>query len=357
MTQFDEAVPSLGELLAGPGQQQAPNYAAPEPQQQGGFLGGAKSWLNNNPAMGMMLLGTMMAAARGHDLGNAVAEGAKFGLNAQVGKGQFETQEAERKRKQELEDKRLGFEEQRAANEGKRLGFEEQRLGLEQQRVTQAGKTAQSQNEYYGAQTEEIRRKGREAEATAPLNRQRIEKQLAAIDEQIANSRDSRKTSALQRKRLAIQTQLDEEFGAMEREADITGKQLGNQGKVLANQKGEAEVARAAIDMADWTRMTGEQRAAALYGNGGKAPKTPSERLQAFIASAGDNYADLATGELDMPRLLKDFQEIEAYGTPQQGAAAAAEVAAQQQQIAAARAAVKPGEIYTVNGKSYRRKD
>lgn len=327
MATFDEAVPSLGELLAG--QQQAPQYAQPQ-QQDGGVLGGARNWLQSNPEMGMMLLGTMMAAARGHNMGNAVAEGAKFSLNAQIGKGQYEQQEKDKALKQ--------------ANEDKRMALEERKTAAQEQ-------TSASQNKYYGAQTEEVLRSSEEKKRNEGLGRQKLETQLKQYDEAIATSKDARKTAELQRRRLAVQTQLEETYGSMEREAAITGQQLDNEGKVSRNLKSEADVARAAIDMADWTKMTAEERTHALYAKGaGKTPATASERLQNFVQRAGANYTDV-NGKMNMKQLMKDWEDIEAYGTPKADATAQD----RQAKFNAAKAATRVGGIFTFEGKTYRR--
>lgn len=329
MNTFDEAVPNLSELLAG--QPVAPNYQQ-QPQEDSGVLGGARNWLQSNPAMSAMLLGTMMAAARGHNLGNAVSEGARFSLGAQMDQRERQEKDAERTRSQQMEDKKLGLEERRVAAQEK---------------------TANSTNEYYGAQTAETKRKTSESAKNEGLNRQRLEKQLAQIDEEIANSKDARKTSALQRKRAALQLKLDEEYAPEERGAQVTGMQLDNQGKVLRNEGAEAEAGMKKLNADEWAKAKPEERWAASYGKGTKAPATAKERFQQYIKNNGDLYVDMQ-GKLDFPRMQKDFEETEMYGDT---AAQEAKAGEQRARIEAARNAVKPGQTYTVDGKTYLRRN
>lgn len=341
MQTFDQAVPPLSQILAGG---EVPQQQQP---QSPGIVQGARNWFQANPQMATMVLGTMMAAAQGHDIGNAVATGAKMSLAQQAELKQKEEEERLRQEKNSREDQQ----------NQRKWGVEEQRLELDKQRVAQQGKVSDSQIGYYGAQTKELERKSAESKRNEDVQRRTLESRLSAITEQIETSRDSRRTAALQREKLRIENQIKRDYGSLEAETEITGKQLQNQyrvgqveGQTLQNQEQLMKNASLDRDLRETADMTPEQRAS-LGKGGGKAPKTELDRLTEFMTKNGELYLD-GNGNFDFEGMMKGYQQLKMAADPQ---AAAANQANRQAQFDAAFAAAKPGSIFNFEGKTYRK--
>lgn len=338
MNLFDQAVPSLGALLAGNGGEQQPQQPAQAPAQTPGLMDGARNWLQSNPAMTSMLLGTMMAAARGHDFGNSVAEGARFSLTNQA----------------EMEQRRRQDEEKAQARADKDREF-----GLKERQVTGQERMQNSQiaeNEQQMAERAELR----------PFNVEKAKKSLAQIDAEIARTTSATKREALLQKKAELEIRLEEQFGADERRAGIAARRASAGASAAAAEASRASAAanreRAtgealdnrmkAADVADWENTLPEERKQLRFGSKGKAPKTEQEQFMDFLAKNGDVYSGPNGDSMDWQKALQDFKAIKTKTDP---VANAASIKERQARFDAAKNSVPVGGLFTFEGKSWRR--
>lgn len=371
MIGFDDAVPSLAELL---GQQpkmstyQEPEQglanvlapqeaaAAPAPAQGPGLLEQGKGFLTQNPQMGSVLLHTMLSLAQGHNLGSAIANGGRAALlmQAQGKEDQLRQEKIAREQQQqttenELKGRQIGAQERTAAASERRAdstdAYHQGMLQNDRARIAQTAPESAARTGYIGAQTKALEQKTTQDADKFGLEKEQLSAQISHLKEQIASSKDITETRKLQR-------QLDQvklKYADASHAADVTAKDLQNSGQAIENE------GKTLKNMAFRNAPPEAQQAAATgVGKTGAATKTSSDKFQEYLTKNMDKYADFKTDTVDMARARKDFAAIEAYGKPG-SQPAPAPGGTPQEQFDALFNAAKPGDVFTFQGKIYRK--
>lgn len=339
MVGFDEAVPGMAELLGG---QQAPEVAPPQQEQSGmaDVLGQAKQGLAANPMIANAMLHTMLSLAAGHNFGSAVANGGRAALMMQA-----------QGKQDELTNRKMTNEEAQTAANNKRADAAETRANAE---VTQGNRrldiadraeTRQSQESaartgFTQAQTKNVNQKTEQQGQSFGLELDKHRADIARIQQEIASSKDQMATRSLQR-------QLDQaklKYADAMYQAELSHKDLKNVEQAQTNDKQQ-------MQNSDYRGAPQEMRQASATGvttGGGKGGKTEEDHRQDFFSKNAELYTDPKTGQIDINRLLGDFQKVRS-GTQTDPNAA----------LKSARDAVKVGEPYRdpASGKLYIRRN
>lgn len=354
MQDFDSAVPGLGELINGNKGQQAQGAQGAAPQQEnplGSIL--------QRPETKQMLMHTFMAMAQGHDFGGAVANGARGVLLSKAQQKQDAEKQAELDRQQqqqnfenEVTEKKVGFEGQRVGYEGQRVGLEGKRVAQGDERIRQGDEQIELDrvrnthlNKLTGVQVAEKQQGMRHAEEIHPALVAQAQTKIAQLQEQIASSRDSRKTAALTRQMNSIkmkylpkqlQQDLDEGFQRRQKLEAETGTAIA-----------EGNIARQKANV--WNNLPEDELKGAVLGK--EKGKTPQEDYRDFLADHGDMF-DLATpeGQEQARQAYVATQEA-----PLSSAAEAQGMQQRQKEYDEAFNSVKPGEYFNFRGKLIKR--
>lgn len=240
MNLFDQNVPGLADLLSGqgaPAEQptpvqgmadvvQQPQVPAPQPE-----AAPEKQGMFSSPEVRNMLMYGLMGLAKTGDIGTAMQSAVIAGAGTR--------HEQERLRK-EGEDRELARrkQEQDMALRSEEMGLRREDMGLRKEELGMRRENSASEREYRAAQTAKTKSETSREDDTHELKKLGLLKKLEIFDEQIAASKDSRKTAELQRKRLEIQNRLDEidvQYAPREKDAAVRGREISNEGGQLAN--------------------------------------------------------------------------------------------------------------------------
>ena len=316
-----------------------PDAGAAAPPAANPFAG-ASQWAQSNPKLANMLLHGFLAlsqngqGSRAAQIGSAINSGVTFGMAQDLAN-------------QEQAGKDRTFEAGRQ-DAATKAAEETRRADISGKNADIYGRSVDSQNaarEVSVAATEEGTR---QSKALFPKKVAEIDAKLRQVDAQIATATtEAERTRLLMQKdqleirRGAFQQSQDEQFAPAERkarqgqaEANLTGKTLANESQAMTN----AALATQSPDV--------------IAGAAKKAP-TREERFQTFYKTEKMNSLD---GNVDIHKILKDFDMVEQAMGHAPGAADAAGPTVDKAAWETARNSVKPGEQYRgPDGKMYRR--
>lgn len=388
MNLFDQNVPGLAALLQGqgaPAEQPtpvqgmadivqpaqapaaAPAQAAPEaatatpepPAEEKSAKG-----LFSSPEVRNMLMYGLMGFAKSGDIGTAMQSAVIAGAGTR--------HEQERLRK-ETEDRELAKRktEQDMALRQEEMGLRKEDMGLRREELGMKRENYASERDYRAAQAAKTRSETTREEDLHATTKAGLQGKIDFIKEQIATSKDARKTEALKRRQMTLENSLrefDVEYAPRVKEAQARGleignegAQIGNAGKITANRgaeiknegaqienaKSAQEYEKNAMALEAYRSAPESQRRMALMGLKGTAAKSEEGEFLKFVKDHQDQYYD-QDGNLDLPRVTKDYNQLKAGGLSPEHQLKLKEQA---------RNAVPVGSLYTdpVTGNTYRR--
>lgn len=335
---FSQILQPQGAPAAAPQMPEGGMAEVMSPQGPGIFERG-KAWAEANPMPAQMLLHTFMRMAQGGgaNLADTIGQGVSHG--AQAGLMHLAQGKQEQQQQQETARKQGNVEADRKLQE-RGVAIREGQFGLEKQQapVDQAFKQAQ---------TKKINTETGIAEQQAPLQLKAIEAKIMQVQQAIEGDRDGLKTNQLRRQLMGLQIakqafehDLDQTYGAAERDVKLRTSQFGAEAASTTTE-------RALMETEDLKTLTPEARL--NRGSKGKAGKTEQEQFIDFATRNADLFTD-TDGKFDANGAQEAWQRLR---NPNHDAEKAA---SEKTQIEAALQKVKVGEIVQApNGKYYRR--